>query len=196
MKIYCDYDSTLNTLAQAWTDWANRLYHTNITTKDILHWNWMGERFGGSVNDFWKNADIYKNDVVTVLPGSIPFIKTLQSLFGKENVFIVTHSWPGTEVEKDKQIRRKFGFINIIHEADKFRVTNDGILIDDRACTVGYHCQINKMRGIVFNNNNNYGWSVKEFIEDFETVQTLVSFKTSYEDIFKYLVKLYKDGVY
>ena len=189
LKCYVDYDSTLNTLAEEWCIWASYKFKTIVTTKDIKDWYWMENTFGHNVNFFWKTPLTYSLDIVTKRRGAKTFLNTLKHMYGKDNVAIITHSWQGTEEEKDNQIKRFFGDIKVIHEEDKASVTKDGILIDDRPSTVEKHCKRNDKLGIVFTNDDLYGWSTKEHVENYEQVKNKMVFKRSYEDILDFLYK-------
>lgn len=178
-KIYLDYDSTLNNLVDVWVGWINVAYEGGITTKDIEHWDWIEEKFGGGANDFWKSPKIYQYGIVRPIDGSQEFVKNLQNC---HDVSIVTNSWPGTERSKDEHIKRHFGNIKVIHEAQKHKVTHDGILIDDRKETIISHCSKNKTYGILFNKNLEYGWSNFN-IAEVVLLGGLVVMKKSYEDI-------------
>lgn len=188
MKIYCDYDGTLNTLDFAWINWINKTYNTNFTLKDVKHWDWIEENFGSSGNDFWKNSIIYDLDIVKPFDKAIFFIKQLQKIYGKDNISIITHSYPGTEKAKDSQIAAWFEDINIIHAEDKSSITNNGILIDDRPCSVAKHCKLNNQYGIVFTNNDQYGWAVVDpVLDDWEQIKDKIYFLKSYDDILYFL---------
>jgi len=178
MKIYCDYDSTLNSMAFSWVQWINLNHNKSITTKDISHWYWVEETFNKSFNDFWKNPTIYSLDIVKPFNEAVLFIKKLQKTYGEDNVSIVTHSYPGTEQAKDRQIIKWFDNINVIHKENKSEITKDGILIDDRPCSVAKHCKLNNQIGIVFTNNDQYGWAtVEPILEDLEQIKNKIYFK-------------------
>ena len=179
-KLYIDYDSTLNNLDEEWINWANQKYRSRLTTKNIIHWDWMEEEFGKEVNDFWKDSRIYDNDIIKPKSSAISFVDNLLSHF---DVSIVTSSWPGTEVSKTKHIRRHFGKINVIHETEKYKVTTDGILIDDRKDTVRNHCLINNLPGIVFTDNDKHSWSIYDGDE-----HELMSYAKTYGEITKNLI--------
>jgi len=179
-KLYIDYDSTLNNLGEVWVKWINQKYHTNIRQEDIAHWDWLEEKFGKDANDFWKDKNIYENDIVKPIDGAVKLVSDLSMKF---DVSIVTSSYPGTETSKDVHISKYFGKSNIIHEAQKYKVTGDGVLIDDRRSTIVDHCKMNSKIGIIFTNGDRYTWSknccgrhpLMHFAKTYEEIKLLLA---------------------
>ena len=155
-NIYIDYDSVLNNLCTAWLKWVSLKYGGNPTTEDIIHWDWLEEQYGKDVNDFWKQKEIYADDIVMPREGAIDFINRIKKY---KSVVILTSTYPGTETAKNNHIKRHFGKIKIINESNKFIHTGSGILVDDRPQTVADHCIHNNQVGVVFNYKGKQAWS-------------------------------------
>ena len=188
MKIYIDYDSTLNNLAYAWVEYINKKHKQKLKINDILHWDWMEQEFGKEANDFWKNPNIYKDDIIKPLKGAKEFIDKLQE---EHDICIVTSSYPGTENEKNENIKRNFGDVKIIHERVKSNITFDGILIDDKVETILDHCQLNLLPGIVFNNKLKHSWSSPlNVLGQIKPIVNLIKFRETYKDILKTIDKI------
>ena len=187
MKIFIDYDSTLNNLGEEWCKWLNKTYVMPlISLSKILHWNYIEETYGKDANKFWQNPNIYENDIVIPIEGANEFINWLLNNFGEENIFISTTSWPTVIMAKNKHIYRHFGIPskNIIHTNDKVKYSKNGILIDDNIANVVNHCKINKDMGIVFNKDNEYSWNKIEDIKDeIPNISPLIRFTQNYDEI-------------
>lgn len=193
-KIFVDYDSTLNNLDEAWAKWINENYNADISRPDILHWNWIENKFGHGACDFFKDPNIYANeDVIWAISGSKSFINRLCYIYGKENVYIITASANGTTETKDDHIMRNFGRSvlrkNIIHTHDKYAYTMEGILIDDAVHQIEKHCLRNNQLGIVFDRDHMNGWSKADNIlaPHEENVRNNLCFAYSYDMILSIL---------
>lgn len=193
MKIYVDYDSTINDLDSKWCKWIFKHYKDKITSKDILSWTWIEDTYGKGANSFFQNPDIYSKDIIKPLKNSQNFIDTIIDLFGYENIYIITSSYPGTEIEKEYHICRYFPIKsdNIIHSNQKWKHTHDGILIDDNIHTVRDHCKYNKQFGIVFDKGSNNGWSkLTHIMGQVKEIKNYIRIRENYKDILKLLKEI------
>jgi len=186
MKIFIDYDTTLNNFDHCWFKWLLTEHNIKVNHQDVLYWNYITDTYGQDKDDFWKNPDIYRNDIVQPRKGAQDFIKQLQ--YENKKIAILTSSYPGTEQAKDEHIQRHFGNIEIIHSHDKPTVTKDSILIDDNVLTVRDHCLQNQMPGIVFDNCCN-GWSRSQLIcDDLDKIKNLIYFRYKYYSMINFLM--------
>lgn len=165
--IFIDYDSCLNDLNEAWCGYINKKYNANISSKDILHWNWCEDTFGKDSSDFWKDGCNYYFDDIMPREGAIDFINSIRNDY---EIVILTSSWPGTESVKNEHIQRHFGLYNVIHDSNKYLYSGEGILIDDRPQTILNHIAYNDEVGIIFDCYGGYGWSklTEENVDPFE----------------------------
>ena len=164
MKLYIDYDTTLVDLIDPWLSWINKKYDVSLRSIDINRWYFLGEVFGPEADDFWRSKKYnHYTDIMIYQPyfGAVAFFKTVQKLYGKENVFIVTSTRDHHTIDKLKHAKHYFNiqdeqFITVNKE--KFHKTTDGILVDDYPLHVFEHIVNNKRKGIVFNYENRFGW--------------------------------------
>ena len=162
-KVYVDLDSTLVDLMSEWIKWLNDEKFIKIKTQNILHWEYLSEKYGEHVNDFWKQKGIYNN--IKPINGSIEFMYILKKMYGKENVVVISKCVKSNQEEKVKYSEKIFGVLpnNFINASDKWQFTSDGILIDDAPHNVIDHVKRNNKPAILFNYRNRYGWAnIKE----------------------------------
>lgn len=160
MKIFLDFDSTLVDLHEPYINWLKAEKNIKIKTKDISHWNWVIEQYGEDTSNYFKIDGIYEKEVKPI-SGSQLFIKTLNKLYGKENVFIISNSFKNMVIEKTEYARKNYDIFinNFIHVEDKWKFTSDGILVDDAPHNVVNHTINNRKPSILFNYRNRYGWA-------------------------------------
>ena len=197
MKIFIDYDTTLINLIDPWIKWINEKYQVSLQTDDINRWYYLGDVFGAEANDFWK-SEKYNHytdrDVYKPYNGAVDFFHTVQNIFGRENVYIISSSRNHHIAEKIEHAKYYFSIdpSNFISVKDKkYVLTKNGILIDDYPLHVMEHIHYNNHPGIVFNYENRFGWSKESnylldpTLSDFlEVVQNKkFSIKTSYEEV-------------
>ncbi len=164
MKIFVDYDTTLVNLIDPWVQWINEKYNASLQTTDINRWYFLSDVFGREADDFWKsehynhyiNRDIYKP-----YEGAKEFFDTLQSKFGRDNIFIISSSRDHHIAEKIEHAKYYFGieesnFIPVNNQ--KYALTKNGILIDDYPLHIFEHIHHNNNYGVVFNLDNRFGW--------------------------------------
>ncbi len=171
MKVYLDFDSTLVTLAEEWIKWLKEEKFIKISTKDILHWNWISDTYGEHVNQFWKTEGIYKNKIKPI-SGSVEFVNILKKIYGFENVIIISNSARNMVDEKIEFAKKHFNIIpnNFLHVEEKWKYTSDGILIDDAPHNVISHTKNNSKPAILFNYRNRYGWAKLNSPEKYVTI--------------------------
>lgn len=163
MRVYLDMDNTLVDLADGWVKWLKKKNIANITSKDILNWDWISENFGNKSNDYWKTPGIYERDILPI-PGSITFVAALQKIYGKDDVVIISNSARNMIAEKTDYAVKHFKVDsgNILHVEHKSQYTFDGVLIDDAPHNIINHIKQNQVPGLLFNYRNRWGWAKLE----------------------------------
>ena len=161
-KIYLDLDGTLIDTPSVWCNKLNLKYNTNYLPKDILHYNFFQDKHGKEC-EIWREKDFY-DDVSPYLKAQW-FVGCLETMFLKKNVFIIT--WSDSDViEKAKNNILQYHFHipkkRIIHSGEKYKHTQDGILVDDHAKHIIEHVTYNNNLGFLFNLNNSFGWNTLE----------------------------------
>lgn len=173
MRVYVDYDSTLNNLTEAWLQWIVEHYGVTITLEEINSYHYIGEKLGRQVNDFWKTPGNYSM-YVDLYPGALEFFLTLQKIFGRDNVFILT-STPTKDVrgEKSELASMQLGITQdmVIHACDKWVHTKDSLIIDDYPAHILDHVKINRAPAVLFDRFGLYGWSKLKNYDDYDTTQ-------------------------
>ncbi len=209
MKLFIDYDTTLVNLIDPWIDWINEKYHVNIMASDINRWYYLSDVFGEDANDFWK-SEKYNHytdrDIYQPYKGSINFFHKAQSMFGRENVYIISSSRDHHVKEKIQHAKHYFGvdennFIPV--KRSKYELTQDGILIDDYPLHVMEHIHYNDHHGIVFNYENRFGWcresnyTLDPTLSNFLDITDDKKFEivTSYEEVIKALDTITKKEI-
>ena len=170
MRCYLDFDSTLVDLTKGWLDWLKKEKFIKITTKNIVQWDWVPQTYGSHVNEYWQTKGIY--DTIKPISGAVEFVTVLKSLYGTENVFLISNSHSNMIKEKEDYARRVFKISpSSFHHADsKWQFTSDGVLVDDAPHNVIAHVRNNLKPAILFNYRNRYGWSKLERPEKFVTI--------------------------
>ncbi len=153
-------DNTLVNLVAGWIKWLKKEKYINITATNILNQCWISETYGEHANEYWKRSGIYENEVLPI-PGAINFIKALKYIYGENNIIIISNSVRNMVNEKTKYALEVFEIINtnFLHTSEKWKYTEDGILIDDAPCDVLDHVKSNHTPAILFNYRNRYGWA-------------------------------------
>ena len=172
MRIYLDFDSTLVDLVSGWINWLKLEKNIRIMQGDITSWNWISETFGEDVNDYWKIKGIY--NTIKPIPGSIEFVTVLKDLYGKENIFIISHSDVTMKKEKELYAEKHYKTLasNFFHAEKKWEYTSDGLLMDDAPHNVLGHTRNNNKPAILFNYRNKYGWATLKSPEKGVTICT------------------------
>jgi 5'(3')-deoxyribonucleotidase len=159
MKVFLDFDNTLVDLAQGWLDWLAKEKYIKVTTKHIKEWDWLSKTYGEHVNEYWKTPNIY--DDIIPIPGSITFVEALKRIYGRENILIISNSAKNMIDEKTIFAEKYFKILptNVLHVADKWKYTSEGVLIDDAPHNVIDHVKANQTPAILFNYRNKWGWA-------------------------------------
>lgn len=179
LKIFVDYDCVLSNLQAESIKKAKKEYGVELTFEDINSWSFFDKY--PLVYSVFKEWELYKE--AEDFDQSIWFMEQLYAMFGKENVYILTHTHESFINEKDEEIKKTYGTNNIIHAEHKYLHTGNHVLIDDYHINVELHAKHNKGLGLLFDRKGEYGWS-KEPIEDkYENVMRV----TSYEEILSVL---------
>ncbi len=180
-KCFVDFDSFLFDLQMAAIVKVKNDYGVNLTYAQINDWNFISDNYPLSLNAYteWKH---YKKGVY--FEGAIIFMEALFTIFGKENVYILTNSHPSLIEYKDKEIEEIFKTTNIIHAADKHFITGDNFLLDDNCDNILNHTSHNKGGvGVLFDYMGQYGWNKTPI----ECSSDRIVRKTSYQEILDYI---------
>ncbi len=173
MKAYIDLDNTLVNTVDSWIEFINSKENINLTLEDIHTYPWLSMKFKdengkGIYDHYWESGDEYCIYDGKIKPhtGSQEFIDELKSMFGKENVHIVTMALDGIERFKNKFIKHYFKIDpeNIHYYHNKYDVTKklgSGILLDDyQKHTRSF--VTNGSPSILFTNNGKYKWDIDQ----------------------------------
>ena len=135
MKIFVDFDSTLNDLDEKWVREINLLSGTNYSILDIDTWDWFFKK-----NEPRIALQALKNIYLKTEPleGAKEFLNELSTICDIA-ILTATEQVDDEFIElKNKHIRWMFGAeIEIIHEIDKFIYADEQtILIDDKTSSI------------------------------------------------------------
>lgn len=154
MKIYVDYDSTLNNMTYAWLEWINEKYNRNYTNEDVTHWEWYEDL---DIDAFeWFNDGLAFN-LINPLPNSQEFHNYLSN---KYETHILTSSKAIMKEHKNIHIKEHYNTESVIHHHNKYEyATNEkSILIDDRPKNCIDWVEAGGT-AFIFNHDNNYRYS-------------------------------------
>lgn len=128
MKIFVDYDSTLNDMSYAWVAWINKTYGVEFTDKDVTHWEWYKDLPHDAFK--WFKDGVAFNEILP-LPDSQEFFKDINK---NHEVKILTASHANMLEPKNEHILKYYGTCDVIHEHKKWKHAVDitTLLIDDR----------------------------------------------------------------
>lgn len=158
MKIFLDFDSTLNNIVNPWLDWIYDKFGERVLSEELTSYDFLERKFGYHATTFWKTPGVY--DKVQPLFGALEFVESLRQM-NVDEIKIITSSPEGMQDEKNSYLKRVFGFdsCDVIHSFEKFKHTSNSILVDDYDKHILTHISNNKSPGILFNFKNKYGWS-------------------------------------
>ena len=160
-RVYVDYDDTLNNLNHAWMAWIEQKFGVKLTTEMITSYDYVKNTLGDSACDFWRTPGNYRQ-FISLHPGAAKFFWSLQCLFGKDNVFVLT-STPSKEVEIEKtevaSSQLEIPPEMVVHASDKWVHTKDSLIVDDWPVHIINHIDKNRRPGILFDRAGRYGWS-------------------------------------
>jgi len=160
-QIFVDFDCVLSDLQFVTRGYAKEKYNISLTDRDIVSWEFWGQY--PKVFQCFSNLKLYSQ--APIYTGAVEFMNNLYNLFGKENVFILTHSHSNLVDYKNELIKEVFNTDNVIHAKDKYLVTGDNVLIDDYLGNIEGHVNHNKGGfGIIFDKDGEFGWN-KEPLE-------------------------------
>lgn len=173
MKVFIDYDSTLNDMSYSWVAWINKTYNRNYGNKDVTHWEWFKDL---DINPFvWFEQQIAFTEILP-LPKSQEFYAKIAEEF---TTAILTSSHENMVVAKDAHILEHYGECEVIHHHEKWQyVTEDKIcvLVDDRPLNCIKWVEAGGI-AILFNHEANYKYAETDnthenllFACDYETV--------------------------
>ena len=85
MKLFYDYDSTLNDLCEAWITWINKEHDKNIQLSDVTTWEWFnseGLAMGVDMFAWFNNQQPYDLEHQHTIPlvGAVEFMKQSREL--------------------------------------------------------------------------------------------------------------------
>lgn len=130
MKLFIDYDSTLNNMVYAWVKWLNDTYGTAYTIEDVTYWDWFND-IEQNAFKFFHGGLAFK--LITPLDGSQEFFTHITDRY---ETHILTSSSDIMKPHKDKHIKEFYGETSVIHHTDKWEYAvhpdKTCILIDDR----------------------------------------------------------------
>lgn len=178
MNIYLDYDQVLVNLLGPWLSWLKETHGASLTPRDVKKWNYIGDTYGENANDFFKQVGIY--DIIKPLPNAISFVENIKDVVSKDKIFVISYCQDGQENEKKYHAKKYFDIDNFIPSREKWKLTSNGILIDDNPDYILNHVFYNRHPGILFNNRFEYAWA--KFPEDHIECK-LLNVCTTYENI-------------
>lgn len=160
MKICVDFDSTLNDLNVAWQSWILEHYGEKVTNEDVVHFDWLQEKFGPNSQLFYRTPGHYR-ELVKPIPGSVDFVEFCRSLVGDENFRVVTSSPEHMEEEKTEFLVHHYGLKpeQVVHAHDKREACAGAVLVDDYPLNVARHVEDIKLPALLFDLGGTYGWS-------------------------------------
>lgn len=186
MVLYFDLDNFLNDHGYAWCRYANEKGDHNLTTRDMLDWDFMKNTIGGRAFGFFQPKTY--NERLAALPGAVAFLRESEARYGTNNVTILTATSERLVESKNAHIEREFDVPveRVIHSRDKSHFSHDGILVDDSPANVLGHIRDNQMPGILFNHNGDFGWATLTDKEA-EEAGDLLTLCTSYDEVLEAL---------
>lgn len=133
LTILVDMDDTIECLTDAWIDWLNRKYDTNVRKEDVHSWDFSaafpmlshGEAYEPLyIDEFWND--------VRPMPGAYEILQKLK-LEGHDVYIVTSSAYQTIRAKMDRVLFEYFPFINwshVIVAMNKAMVKGD-VLIDD-----------------------------------------------------------------
>lgn len=124
MKIYVDYDSSLNNLIEKWVQWINEMQGTDYKVEDVSSYDWVvdiGEKHNFNVFAYFEKSLPYTflEGATTPISGAQEFLASLQAVFPSVTILTATHDLE-LVTQKNKHIEHYFGeATQIIHDSSK-----------------------------------------------------------------------------
>lgn len=165
MVISLDFDETLWDLHEASLSFIKEHYGVkSLSQKDITYWEYLTDNFP-RIRECWGDFQLYSKG--KPIEGSIEFMKNLKKIVHRDDIQIVTASFPDIIEGKTELIKSLFDIDNIIHTSNKSEFTKNSILIDDGLHNIVSHRDVNDGISIIF--DLGYGWNQNK-IEDNEKI--------------------------
>lgn len=121
------------------------------------------------------------------IQGSVEFLKELITIYGENNIQIVTSSPVNIIKEKEKLIKEIYNFENIIHSHKKSKHTKNTILIDDAIHNIKDHVVTNEQPALLFDLNGTYGWNKEKVEKLYKNVHRVHNYEEVKEKLKKYI---------
>lgn len=196
MKLEIDFDSTIANFIPNWLQWLydNELSNKLHTTREVLSYDWMFKEFGDEAVNFFNEDPFKCYETVKPYEGAKEFLTWCCDNYDTE---ILTHSWKKeTEQAKTKWVQDHIGIdikLNFCYDLeDKYKkLSKDDLLIDDYPHHVLSHNIYNNGYGIIFDFNEENGWSK---IEDYKEIDDTMfderkcGYATNYDEVM-YLIQ-------
>lgn len=189
LTILVDMDDTIENLSEAWINYLNNRYGTNVRPKDICEWSIekvFPELSPDDVYSALREEALW--ETVKPLPGAVKYLKKL--IDDGNRVIIVTASHPDTvSVKMNRVLFKYFPFISyedVIISSKKQLIQGD-FLIDDAPHNMG-----GSYKGLLFTANHNKNVSDDELV-DMNAVR-VDNWKEVYELIHSYQVHFKPGG--
>lgn len=156
MKVYVDYDSTLNNLGEAWLAWCNNRFNTNYTYLDVTDWYWFNNVFPKEAFEYFKvTYEIDNKYAAKPIEGSKDFFYSLKYSYDTK-ILTSTHKNKELRTIKNNHIKHYYNEDKVIHEHYKYKYADkSSVLIDDRIHNI-MSWVLNGGIGILYNHNNTY----------------------------------------
>jgi hypothetical protein len=198
MKLYIDYDGTLNDMNYSWINWLNfkNNYETIYTIKAIDSWEWFSTN-NEECFDWFKNHIPYSlNEAYRCRPlkGSQQFYSILKKIFNKD-CYILTSPLECFDEKTNKQLKAdKYNHIyhyykelNVIQDYNKWNYATENsipnILVDDKVDNCLKFIEAGG-KALLFNYRNEY-----EYNRDSEDLKVCIT----YEEVIEQLTTLIKE---
>ena len=157
MKIFVDYDSTLNDMSYSWMPWLNEEYGVSVSLKDVTHWEWFTE-LGVDAFKWFKDGIAF--DLIKPLAKSQEFWEHLTENYDAK---ILTASHENMLVAKNTHILKYYGDADVIHHHAKWDYAEKGhVLIDDRILNCVKWVEAGGI-AFLFNHEGNYNYTITDF---------------------------------
>lgn len=162
-----DFDDVLYNLTKVNLKYIEDKYGVKLKPNEVNSWTYYHDNgFGSIIENVWNNPQKYLES--DLIEGAYEFYKEIEGVYGKDNIQIITASFPNIINVKDDYIKSIFNHdCNIIHTHDKYLYTKDTILIDDSVNNIVKHIEHNNNPAILF--GLDYGWN-SNFKEDNENL--------------------------
>jgi 5'(3')-deoxyribonucleotidase len=187
MKIYVDYDSTLNDMIFKWFYYIKKI--GKEPGFEFHHINEWDHEVVIRYMEFFKNQDVWDADTILPLPGSVKFLNNLNS---KHEVYILSHTLDRHGAKRDHILRHYPFLINdqvILCQTKKSNYTKGALLIDDAVHNIKDHVETHNGVGILFNYLGLYKYNL-----DLDPLESVFKCET-YQDVFETINQMNKNGL-